>query len=69
MESEEAASGYKNGGILVAGVAHYRNTHPWKCDVILPLRPSPEQIRDAAVIVAFQDEIDLIDTSALDELP
>lgn len=69
MESKGAASGYKNGGILVPGVAYYRNAHPWKCEVFLPLRPTPGQIMDAALIRAFQDEIDLIDTSALDELP
>jgi hypothetical protein len=69
MESDEVADGYKNGGILAPGVTYYRNVHPWKCEVFLPLRPTPEQIRDAVLITAFQDEIDLIDTSALDELP
>ncbi|MET7687971.1 hypothetical protein ABZT06_08320 [Streptomyces sp. NPDC005483] len=69
MESEEVAGGYKNGGILDPGAAYYRNAHPWKCEVFLPLRPTPEQIEVAVLIRAFQDDIDLIDTSALDELP
>jgi hypothetical protein len=69
MESDEAAGSYKNGGILAPEVTYYRNVHPWKCEVFLPLGPTPEQIRDALLIKAFQDEIDLIDTSALDELP
>ncbi|WP_326806622.1 hypothetical protein OHB04_02200 [Streptomyces sp. NBC_01775] len=44
------------------------NTHPWKCIPMVPLNATPEQIRRAATVLAFQDEIDLIDTSALDEL-
>lgn len=69
MEPEEVASSYRNGGILEPGTAFYRNDHPWKSEVFLPFRPTPEQIEFVVLIQAFQDEIDLIDTSALDELP
>ncbi|MFD3999845.1 hypothetical protein [Streptomyces rubiginosohelvolus] len=69
MDSEEAVPDYQNGGILNPGVSRYRNTHPWKGEVFLPLHATPEQVRAAALIQAFQDEIDLIDTSALGELP
>jgi hypothetical protein len=58
---------FKPGGILAPAVTHYQNTHPWKSEVILPLRPTAEQLEQAATIVAFQEEIDLIDTSFLDE--
>lgn len=60
---------FEPGGILEPGVAYWRNAHPWKCEPIIPLRPTSEQVEAAASIKAFQDEIDLIDTSALDELP
>lgn len=58
---------FKNGGILAPGVTYFRNTHPWKGEVFLPLRPTPEQLEQAATIVAFQDEIELIDTSFLED--
>jgi hypothetical protein len=58
---------FKPGGILNPGVVRYQNTHPWKCEVFLPLRPTPEQIETAVLIRAFQDEIDLIDTSFLED--
>jgi hypothetical protein len=69
MESEEGANTYRNGGILEPRAAFYRNDHPWKSEVFLPLRPTPDQIAFAILVTAFQDEIDLIDTSALDEIP
>lgn len=69
MDSDEAVPGYRSGGILNPGVAYYRNTHPWKSEVFLPLRPTPEQLLGAVLIKAFQDEIEMIDTSFLDELP
>ncbi|MFF3928260.1 hypothetical protein [Streptomyces hirsutus] len=59
---------FERGGILNPGVAYYRNTHPWKSETVLPLRPTPEQIEQAALVAAFQEEIDLIDTSWLDEM-
>ncbi|WP_369167748.1 hypothetical protein AB5J49_07770 [Streptomyces sp. R28] len=58
---------FEPGGILNPGVAYYRNTHPWKSEVFLPLRPTPEQLEQAATIVAFQDEIELLDTSFLED--
>ncbi|MFG3585160.1 hypothetical protein [Streptomyces sp. NPDC047990] len=58
---------YKPGGILAPAVTYYQNTHPWKCDVVVPLKPTPEQLEQAVTIVAFQDEIDLIDTSFLED--
>ncbi|MFD9465311.1 hypothetical protein [Streptomyces sp. NPDC060027] len=58
---------FKPGGILAPTVTYYQNTHPWKSEVFLPLRPTPEQLVQAATIVAFQDEIDLIDTSFLED--
>lgn len=60
---------FEPGGILNPGEAFYRNTHPWRSELFLPLRPNPEQIQTAALITAFQDEIEMIDTSFLDELP
>jgi hypothetical protein len=59
---------FEPGGILNPGVTYYRNTHPWKSEVIVPLRPTPEQLEQAEAIVTFQREIDLLDTSFLDEL-
>lgn len=59
---------FEPGGILNPGVTYYRNTHPWKSEVIVPLQPTPEQLDRAALIVAFQNEIELIDTSFLDEM-
>jgi len=58
---------FEPGGILNPGVTVYQNTHPWKGEVFLPLRPNPEQLEQAAMIVAFQDEIEMLDTSWLDE--
>jgi len=58
---------FKPGGILAPAVTYYQNTHPWKGEVFLPLKPTREQLEQAAVIVAFQDEIDLIDTSWLED--
>ncbi|MDH6448143.1 hypothetical protein M2155_000551 [Streptomyces sp. SAI-119] len=58
---------YENGGILAPGVTYYQNTHPWKSDVIVPLNPTPEQLEQAALIVAFQDDIEMIDTSFLED--
>lgn len=58
---------FKSGGILNPGVAYYQNVHPWKSEVFVPLNPTPEQLEQAAVIVAFQGEIELIDTSFLED--
>ncbi|MGW4493804.1 hypothetical protein [Streptomyces sp. NPDC004376] len=58
---------FKPGGFLGAPAAPHENTHPWKADVFLPFRPTPEQLEQAAAIVTFQREIDLIDTSFLAE--
>jgi hypothetical protein len=58
---------FKPGGILNPGVAYYQNTHPWKCEPIVPLQPTPEQVEAVVLIRAFQDEIDLIDTSFLED--
>ncbi|WP_159027532.1 MULTISPECIES: hypothetical protein [unclassified Streptomyces] len=58
---------FKPGGILTPAVTYYQNTHPWKSEVFVPLQPTAEQLRQAATIIAFQTEIDLIDTSWMDE--
>lgn len=58
---------FEPGGILNPGVTYYQNTHPWKGEPILPLRPTREELEQAAAIVAFQDEIELLDTSFLDD--
>lgn len=58
---------FEPGGFLSPTVTHYQNPHPWKSEVWLPLRPSPGQLLYAAAIVAFQDEIELIDSSFLDD--
>ncbi|MEV5347221.1 hypothetical protein [Streptomyces achromogenes] len=58
---------FKPGGMLAPTAMYYENTHPWKGEVWLPLRPSPQQLLHAAMIVTFQDEIELIDTSSLDD--
>lgn len=42
--------------------------HPWKTEFIVPLSPTPEQMAYVATVRAFQGEIDLIDTSWLDEV-
>jgi hypothetical protein len=60
-------SDYNPGGFVPDGPIKARFTHPWKYEPILPLRPTPEQLEQAATIKAFQDEIDLIDTSWMDE--
>lgn len=59
---------YERGGYVPSEPTRIVNRHPWKCEPIVPLKPTPEQIEHAASIVAFQEEIDLIDTSALDEM-
>lgn len=41
--------------------------HPWKAEFIVPLKPTPEQIEYIARVMAFQNEIELLDTSWLDE--
>jgi hypothetical protein len=58
---------FKPGGALDPQPTHYRNTHPWKTEFIVPLTPTPEQIAYVATVMAFQSEIDLLDTSWLDE--
>lgn len=58
---------FEPGGILEPGVTYYQNTHPWKGEVFLPLRPTPEQLEAAALIKALQDDIEMLDTSWLDE--
>jgi hypothetical protein len=58
---------FEPGGILNPGVTYYRNRHPWKSEVIVPLRPTPEQLEQAEAIITFQREIDLLDTSFLDD--
>ncbi|WP_159062972.1 hypothetical protein [Streptomyces scabiei] len=65
---EEQVSSYRNGGILSPGMACGRNTHPWKTEFIVPLKPTPEQVAHVAAVMAFQSQIDLIDTSWLDEI-
>lgn len=60
--------GFNPGGLVPNGPQLGMNRHPWKCEPVLPLRPTQEQVEHAALIVAFQDEIDLIDTSWMDEL-
>ncbi|WP_428956258.1 hypothetical protein [Streptomyces sp. cg35] len=42
--------------------------HPWKGEIFVPLEATPEQRAEAVAIEAFRMEIDLLDTSALDEL-
>ncbi|WP_437051998.1 hypothetical protein [Streptomyces sp. enrichment culture] len=58
---------FKPGGILNPGEAFYQNTHPWKTEAFLPLSPTPEQLEQAALIKTFQDDIELLDTSFLDD--
>lgn len=61
---------FKPGGLLGASMVDIRDLgepHPWKTEFIVPLRPTPEQLAYVATVKAFQDEIDLIDTSWLDE--
>ncbi|MFF4090432.1 hypothetical protein ACFYY9_26650 [Streptomyces nigra] len=58
---------FEPGGILNPGEAYYRNTHPWKSEVFLPLNPTPEQLEQAARIKAFQDDIEMLDTSFLED--
>ncbi|WP_432130681.1 hypothetical protein [Streptomyces tendae] len=58
---------FKPGGILNPGEALYRNTHPWKSEVFLPLNPTPEQLEQAALIKVFQDDVEMLDTSFLDD--
>ncbi|WP_194235935.1 hypothetical protein [Streptomyces acidicola] len=42
--------------------------HPWKTEFIVPLQPTPEQVAYVVTIKAFQDQIELLDTSWLDEI-
>lgn len=41
--------------------------HPWKVEFTVPLNATPEQRAYVAKVMAFQTQIDLIDTSWLDE--
>jgi hypothetical protein len=58
---------FEPGGILNPGEAYYCNTHPWRGEIFLPLNPTPEQLEQAALIKAFQDDIEMLDTSFLDD--
>ncbi|MEU3826429.1 hypothetical protein AB0F36_14090 [Streptomyces sp. NPDC029080] len=58
---------FQPGGVLSPAVAYYQTAHPWKCEAFLPFRPTLEQLEQAATIAAFHDEIDLIDTSFLED--
>jgi hypothetical protein len=62
---------FKPGGLLGAdGLVDIRDLgapHPWKTEFIVPLKPTPEQVAYVATVMAFQSQIDLIDTSWLDE--
>ncbi|MFE9398693.1 hypothetical protein [Streptomyces flavidovirens] len=41
--------------------------HPWKTEFIVPLNPTPDQVIEVATVMAFQAQIELLDTSWLDE--
>jgi hypothetical protein len=62
---------FKPGGLPGAdGLADIRDLgppHPWKTEFIVPLKATPEQVAYVATVMAFQSQIDLIDTSWLDE--
>lgn len=62
---------FKPGGLIgdcgPIDIRDLGEPHPWKTEFIVPLRPTAKQIACVANVMAFQDEIDLIDTSWLDE--
>lgn len=55
------------GAIGPADIRDLSRPHPWKTEFIVPLRPTPEQVAYVVTVKAFQEEIDLLDTSWLDE--
>ncbi|GAA2199966.1 hypothetical protein [Streptomyces bangladeshensis] len=62
--------GFKPGGLLGAEITDLRAVmppHPWKTTFIVPLLATPEQRAYVATVMAFQSQIDLLDTSWLDE--
>lgn len=62
---------FKPGGLLgVSGPVDIRDLgrpHPWKTEFIVPLQATLEQRAYVAAVMEFQSEIDLLDTSWLDE--
>jgi hypothetical protein len=62
---------FKHGGFVgdtgPVGFGALGQPHPWKAEFIVPLNATPEQLAYVCDVMAFQSEIDLIDTSWLDE--
>lgn len=63
---------FKPGGFLggcdSVDIRDLGEPHPWKTEFIVPLKPTPEQVAYVVTVKAFQDEIELLDTSWLDEV-
>lgn len=67
---ETSVDEFKPGGFLSDEPRDVRDLvapHPWKSLVFVPMQPTPDQIEAADAIAAFQHEIDLLDTSWMDE--
>lgn len=45
----------------------YHRPHPWKAEFLVPLNATPEQRAYVDEVQKFQTEIDLIDTSFLED--
>lgn len=61
---------FKPGGFIPEGPRDFRDfatRHSWKDELIVPLNPTREQLAAAVAVVTFRAQIDLLDTSWLDE--
>ncbi|GAA1888588.1 hypothetical protein GCM10009837_08080 [Streptomyces durmitorensis] len=63
---------FKPGGLVPDGPIElypyaYHRPHPWKAEFLVPLAATPGQVAYVLTVQAFQKEIELLDTSWLDE--